>query len=98
MTGDAPVSRFGGVPVEIIESDVPKYRQLADIMRRRILSGDIPPHRPLPSKKQMMQEFGVSAGTVDRAVAVLREEGYVHTVIGLGIFVKAREEWPERDD
>ena len=94
MTGSAPVSRFGGVPVEIDENDVPKYRQLADIMRRRILSGELAPRRPLPSKKQVMQEFGVSAGTWDRAVLLLREDGLVHTVMGLGIYVRPREEWP----
>jgi DNA-binding GntR family transcriptional regulator len=94
MTGYAPLPTFGGVPVEIIESDVPKYQQLADILRRRILSGEIQPRHPLPSKKQLMQEFGISAGTVDRAVRVLRGEGLVHSVIGLGIYVRSREDWP----
>jgi GntR family transcriptional regulator len=83
------------VPVEISESDVPKYQQLADIMLRRILAGEILPRHPLPSKRQVQGEFGVSAGTWDRAVQVLREAGYVHTVMGLGIFLKAREDWPE---
>jgi len=82
------------VPVEISESDVPKYQQLADIMRRRILSGEIQPRHPLPSKKQVVGEFGVAPNTWDRAVQVLRDEGLVHTVMGLGIYVRPREDWP----
>jgi GntR family transcriptional regulator len=82
------------VPVEISESDVPKYQQLADIMRRRILSGEIAPRHPLPSKAQVIGEFGVSAGTWDRAVQVLRDEGLVHTVLGKGIYILPPENWP----
>ena len=69
------------------DSARPLYEQLAAILRAMIKSGQIPPDRPLPSVKSMMQAYGVAQGTAERAVRILREEGLVHTVIGKGVYV-----------
>lgn len=69
------------------EGDIPVYIQLADILRARIMGGELPARRPVPSKRTLMQEYGVAGGTVDKAVGVLRDEGLVRTVIGRGIYV-----------
>jgi GntR family transcriptional regulator len=71
-------------------SDVPPWRQLADELRRQILSGEIPPHRPIPSKKTLTQTYGVAGATVDKAIRQLKDEGLVRTVMGMGIFVTDR--------
>jgi GntR family transcriptional regulator len=68
----------------------PLYRQLAEILRARIESGEIPPRRALPSKKALMQQYGISARTVDSAMDILREEGLIETVIGKGLYVTDR--------
>jgi hypothetical protein len=39
------------------EGDVPIYVQLAEILRARIESGELPPRRAVPSKRMLMQEF-----------------------------------------
>jgi GntR family transcriptional regulator len=72
------------------EGDVPVYIQLADILRARIESGELPPRRPVPSKRTLQQEYGVAGGTIDKAIAILREEGLVRTVTGRGIYVTSR--------
>jgi GntR family transcriptional regulator len=72
------------------EGDVPVYIQLADILRARIQSGELAPRRPVPSKRSLMQEYGVAGGTIDKAIGILREEGLVRTVIGRGIYVTGR--------
>jgi DNA-binding GntR family transcriptional regulator len=69
---------------------VPRYRQIAVILRERIESGELEPDRPIPSEAQIQQEFGVARETARRAVALLREEGYVVTVPGMGTYVKRR--------
>lgn len=69
------------------EGDVPVYVQLADILRGRILSGDLQPRRPVPSKRTLMQDYGVAGGTIDKAIGILRREGLVRTVAGRGIYV-----------
>jgi GntR family transcriptional regulator len=75
-------------------SDVPVYRQLADLLRQRILSGKIGPRQPVPSAKALVQEFGIARGTAERAVAALRSEGLVRTVPGKGVFVVPEDERP----
>lgn len=72
--------------------DVPVFEQLAAIIRHRIDSGQIPPRRVIPSKRSLTQEFGVSAGTVERAVQLLRAQGYLRTVIGRGLYATSPED------
>lgn len=71
----------------------PAYVQVADWIRGQIESGAIGPGEPIPSKRELRATFtdpqgqGISGGTVDKAVAILRDEGLVRTAWGLGIFV-----------
>jgi GntR family transcriptional regulator len=69
------------------DGDIPVYVQLAAILRGQIESGQIPPRRPIPSKKTLTQDYGVSQGTVERALEVLRAEGLIRTVMGRGMYV-----------
>ena len=71
-------------------SDVPPWRQLADELRRQIISGEIAPHRPIPSKKALTQTYGVAGATVDKAIRQLKDEELVRTVMGMGIYVTSR--------
>jgi GntR family transcriptional regulator len=72
------------------EGPIPPYQQLAAILRELIESGKIPPDRPLPSKRTLMQEYGIAGKTVDKAIDVLRADGLVRTVRGMGIYVTGR--------
>ncbi|HEY2551892.1 MAG TPA: winged helix-turn-helix domain-containing protein [Streptosporangiaceae bacterium] len=65
----------------------PLYRQLAEIIRAQIESGEIPPRRAVPSKRMLRQRYEVSARTVDAAMAILRHEGLVEPERGKGVFV-----------
>jgi GntR family transcriptional regulator len=73
-------------------SDVPPWRQLAGELRRQISDGEIAPRRPIPSKKTLMQTYGIAGSTVDKAVNLLKEERLVRTITGMGIYVIPREE------
>ena len=55
------------------------YKQLADLIRNQIKSGELPPGRRLPAQKDYMQEHGISRDSVERAMQVLRSEGVVVT-------------------
>jgi GntR family transcriptional regulator len=52
--------------------------------------GELPPRRPVPSKRTLQQEYGVAGGTIDKAISILRDEGLVRTVTGRGIYVVER--------
>jgi DNA-binding GntR family transcriptional regulator len=69
------------------EGDIPIYVQLADLLRGQIDRGEIPDRRPIPSKKALVQEYGIAQGTVERALTVLKEQGYIRTVLGRGMYV-----------
>jgi DNA-binding GntR family transcriptional regulator len=76
------------------DSPVPVYQQLANLLRRRILDGELMPGRALPSEAYLAQEHGISPLTVRKAVRVLKAEGYVYTVTARGSYVTDPAEWP----
>ena len=65
----------------------PVWSQLAGILRRQIQGESIRPGKLLPSISVLMQTYGVSDGTVKRAIRALRDEGLVSTVPGRGSYV-----------
>lgn len=69
----------------------PKWEQIADVLRARITSGELPP-RTLISEVQLEAEFDVARGTVRKATAALREEGLITTTPSMGSFVADRTE------
>ncbi|HEX8346167.1 MAG TPA: winged helix-turn-helix domain-containing protein [Actinoplanes sp.] len=70
----------------------PKWAMLADHIRGQIASGELGPGDKLPSTSQLREEHGVSAGVVNHAMIVLKTEGLVEGVHGLGVFVVDPEE------
>ncbi|GIJ10711.1 GntR family transcriptional regulator [Micromonospora andamanensis] len=76
-------------------SGVPRHRQLADVLRARIATGEYVPGDLLPSETRLSQEYEVGRGTVRRAVGLLRAEGLVDAASGRGTRVRERVE-PER--
>jgi DNA-binding GntR family transcriptional regulator len=71
-------------------ADVPKWRQLADLIKGRIASGQYQPRQPIPSEHQLVQETELSRSTVQKALRALRDEGAIYSVHGLGNFVSER--------
>ena len=72
-----------------------RHAQAAGILAVDFLHVDtalLAPRMPIPSEPHLTEEFGVARDTVRKAVAILREQGYVHTVRGMGTFVRARDE------
>jgi GntR family transcriptional regulator len=76
------------------DSDVPPYQQVAAILREQILSGHIPPRRPIPSVTTLQQTYGIARGTVRKAVALLAAEGLVVLRPGWGTFVTPEDQRP----
>lgn len=70
-----------------IDNDSPEhpYVQLAGLLRERIRAGKIGPR--IPSIMELADESELSAATVKRALALLRDEGLIYTVPGRGTFV-----------
>jgi GntR family transcriptional regulator len=65
----------------------PLYVQLADVIAKKIASGELAPDRPIPSENHLADEYGVARLTARRAAQELRERGLIVTVRGKGSFV-----------
>jgi DNA-binding GntR family transcriptional regulator len=79
------------VPKINLRAAEPPHRQIAAWLRARIEAGDFEPEiDPLPSEAWLVGAFGVARDTARRAVAVLRDEGLVHTVPHRGTYVIGR--------
>ena len=78
------------------DSPVPRYAQLADILRQRIGRGVWSVGQTLPSLDALVGEFGVARVTVRQAVELLAREGLLSPQQGRGTFVTgnpAQDRW-----
>lgn len=66
---------------------IPPYRQIAEIIRRRIAAGRYVPDTRIPTESELVEEFEIARTTARRAVGVLREEGLIYTVPNRGSYV-----------
>jgi 5'-deoxynucleotidase YfbR-like HD superfamily hydrolase len=68
--------------------------QVAASIRAAILSGELEPGQQLPSTPKLAKFFGVAPLTVGRAITRLKDEGYVRTVPGGGVWVRSQAAQP----
>jgi hypothetical protein len=68
----------------------PLYRRIAQDLRRRIRSGDLPPGRRLLTEPELTKLYSASRNTVRDAIKWLTANGLVETRPGQGTFVAKR--------
>ncbi|WP_174526643.1 GntR family transcriptional regulator [Micromonospora maritima] len=67
-----------------------RYRQIADEIRARIESGELPAGWTFRGETALAEQYGVARGTIAKAFDALRAEGLVETITGRGTQVRAR--------
>ncbi|BCJ60351.1 GntR family transcriptional regulator [Micromonospora endophytica] len=70
-------------------SHTPVYVQLADLLREKIESGDLPPGAPIGSESRLSQEYGIGRDAVRMSIAVLKSEGLVTSSRGQPTHVRS---------
>lgn len=65
-----------------------KYADIAQAIRHKIKSGVYAPGTSLPDQKSMAAEFHTSRMTLQKALDLLKTEGYLYSQQGAGTFVK----------
>lgn len=60
------------------------YRRIADELRQRIESGEMPAGSMVPSELALAKHYAVARGTTRSALAVLAAEGLIEVVPGQG--------------
>lgn len=71
----------------------PPFRQVADPLRDDIESGRLAPGERMPSISELVERFGVTNGTVQRAMTYLRTLGLIETRHGSGSIVTPNRPW-----
>src|SRR5215203_837498 len=74
----------------LARSPVPRYVQIAELLRQRIARGDWSAGTRVPSNEELMREFDVSRITVRQAVDVLARDGLLEPRQGTGTFVSGQ--------
>lgn len=69
---------------------VPRYVQIADEIVQQIRAGVLKPGDMVPSESELVERYGVSGGTIRKAMVEVRASGLVETRHGKGSLVKAR--------
>ncbi|MBI3636062.1 MAG: GntR family transcriptional regulator [Candidatus Rokubacteria bacterium] len=67
---------------------VPSYRQLAEHLRSRIVSGEFPPGARMPAERELIADSSLSRITVRQGLGLLEREGLLVRKQGLGTFVR----------
>lgn len=74
----------------IKENFVPKYQKIIDDLRENVRSGVLAPGERLPVREELMQQYGVTRATVNRAMAELLREGLLVATPRAGTYVAER--------
>jgi len=70
---------------------LPKYNQLATILRQKIEDGEWPPRTPIPSERQLEVIYNISRTTIREAIDHLVRQGYLYREHGRGTFVSPQK-------
>ncbi|MBM6989948.1 GntR family transcriptional regulator [Mobilibacterium timonense] len=68
-------------------SMIPIYEQVADQVKKNIISGELEQGQVLPSVRALSSQLRISALTVKKSYDRLEDEGFVVTVQGKGTYV-----------
>lgn len=75
-------------------SGVTRYRQLASVLRHKIVSGEYPIGQQLPTVESLARTYGIAKVTVRQAMALLSDDGLVSSQRGRGTHVIKRPSGP----
>jgi GntR family transcriptional regulator len=78
VMGESPPTRF---------STRPLYLQVRDAIAQRIAEGEWKPHIAIPNENELAREFGVSPGTMRKALDLAEAERLITRRQGRGTFV-----------
>jgi len=66
---------------------IPVYYRLQELVLKEIESGKLQPGSMIPTERQLVESYGVSIGTVKKAILNLVHQGFLYRIQGKGTFV-----------
>jgi 5'-deoxynucleotidase YfbR-like HD superfamily hydrolase len=83
-------------PIDVADKR-PPFKKIANSIRAAILTGEFEPGAQLPPGRELAEFFSVAPMTVHQAIRVLRDEGFVISRAGSGVFVSKQPATLEED-
>lgn len=78
--------------------DEPLYQQIRNEIVRGIAQGELAPDDPLPSVRRLAGDLGINLHTVNKAYALLRDQGFVIMRGRSGAFIACHSSPSGKDD
>jgi putative hydrolases of HD superfamily len=75
----------------------PPFKKIANSIRAAILTGEFEPGAQLPPGRELAEFFSVAPMTIQQAVRTLRDEGFVTSRMGSGVFVSKQPASPDAE-
>ena len=75
----------------VFDTNTPIYIQIMDIIKKRIITGEIVVGDKVPSVRELALELKTNPNTIQRTFQELEREGIVETKRGLGRYVTSEE-------
>ena len=72
----------------MIDDRLPKYYLVKKSVVEKIENEEFQPGEPIPSERELMEDYQVSRITIRKAIEELVAEGYLYKVQGKGTYVK----------
>jgi len=69
----------------------PRHQQIAAELRDLIMRGDLSPGTQLPSTAQLVAQYGAANATIQHALKALKDEGFLDSRVGKGVYVRDRQ-------
>ncbi len=76
----------------LLESDIPIYRQIRNVVIEGIALGQLTAGEGLPSVRQLSSELGINMHTVNKAYTLLKQDGFITIHRQKGVVVNQRSE------
>lgn len=73
------------------QSKKPIYEQIVIQIKKKILEGELKVGTNIPAMRTLAKSLNVSVVTVQKAYEILRDEGFINTIVGKGTFVNLPE-------
>lgn len=74
-----------------LQNRKPIYEQIVERFQTLIVSEVLEPNSQMPSVRALALELSINPNTIQKAYAVLEQEGYIYPVKGRGNFVSGNE-------
>ena len=71
-----------------LSKSLPIYIRITEGVKDAILSGELKEEEQIPSTTQLSKEYNINIATVNKAINVLVDEGFIYKKRGIGMFVK----------